>query len=133
MARDSNFQYYVRSSSVCQKDWRTAMHLNKGPFKLGLSFYRKFTGKSVKLFYRFTGKKDSVNFGKSKLLIGNKGFPEINSSLIFLLKIRKKIDLAHNIPRRHLLSTHNYYIANQPDCHLTFLKWFARNEKIESF
>ena len=31
---------------------------------LGLSFYRKFTGKSVKLFYRFTGKIGSVNPGK---------------------------------------------------------------------
>ena len=29
---------------------------------LGLSFYRKFTGKSVKLFYRFTGKKGLGKF-----------------------------------------------------------------------
>jgi hypothetical protein len=32
---------------------------------LGLSFYRKFTGKSVKMFYRFAlGKLVLVNFGK---------------------------------------------------------------------
>ncbi len=37
-------------------------------YKPGLSFYRKFTGKSVKLFYRFAGKKNSVNFGKSNFL-----------------------------------------------------------------
>ena len=33
-------------------------------YKLGLSFYRNFTGKSVKVFYRFTGKMVAVNFGK---------------------------------------------------------------------
>jgi len=33
-------------------------------YGVGLSFYRKFTGKSVKLFNRFTGKIRSVNSGK---------------------------------------------------------------------
>ncbi len=40
-----------------------------GGHLVGLSFYRKFTGKSVKLFYRFTGKLESVNFGKRNLKV----------------------------------------------------------------
>jgi hypothetical protein len=51
--------------------------------RLGLSFYQKFTGKSVKMFYRFTGKKVSVNFGKST------GKNILQSYLVMIYKKRK--------------------------------------------
>ena len=41
-------------------------------YTLGLSFYQKFTGKSVKNFYRFTGKIVSVNSSKHQLFVQGK-------------------------------------------------------------